>query len=417
MTSRTSYIGIFAALATTAILSIAAINIAVDPWAYFKTPDIAGFNLVKPELPYYERELEAQGLKTLQPKGIVMGASNSDVGLDPEHTSWEVQPGYNVAAGLGSITLANRLLEHALVFGTPEKIVLGLEFGMFHPAYQNDAGINPTSLARNIDGERNRDYLGFNFYANAFSLQMLKSSAKTLLANIGKKDAAKTYRPALTASGMLDPENFGNPSWKTYRLHFQNNIAYATRTFWAPAEQLASIDIPAEEPTFESYRRILALACENEIELYLLFAPSHAYVLVGQETLGLTDFWERWQHAIVTTTAEFARETGCPQPPVWDFSGYNEVTTEIISNERGKEHFSTWYWDPLHYRVEVGNDMLNRMFGKPAINPVFDDIGTVLTPANIDEVIRQKRQGLINYRKNHPDEYALVMETVETALE
>jgi len=43
----------------------------------------------------------------------------------------------------------------------------------------------------------------------------------------------------------------------------------------------------------------------------------------------------------------------------WDFSGYNAITTEPIGWQM------SWYWDASHYRRDVGDMILDRMFGLP----------------------------------------------------
>lgn len=415
MTSKQTYISIYAALAIIMPGVVAAINVAVDPWGYFDTKLISGFNALKPELPSYERVVEAHRLSTLQPLGLILGASNSDVGLDPEHPAWSVDVVFNAATGQCSISLVYRLLQQAITFQIPKQIVLGLDIGMFNPARQQDKGISESSFAVTKSGTRNRDYLALNHYANAFSFSMLRASLGVIAANRKVNIDVENYRPQLTATGMMNPESFPTNAWKTYRYRFQSNVRFAVEDLWAPLNEFKEIENFSNEETFETFRQIVRLACVNEIDLQIVLSPVHAYLLVAKEAAGMTELWERWQRAVVETAASEAEISGCKPAPIWDFSGYNEFTSETIANSTSTADSPEWYWDPAHYRKELGDKILNRVFGQESDSST-SDFGLRLTPVNIDERLDFNRRQAINYRAAHADEVALVNETVQDVL-
>ncbi len=416
MKSRASYLGIVTVLVLVCLAAIVTVNVAVDPWGYYRTPLVAGFNAVKPDLALYEREAEAHRITVLRPGGLVMGASNSDVGLDPGHPGWSSEPAFNVATGQGTIWHAYRMLRHALEFRPPEQVVLGLDLGMFNPALQGDAGISPASFAVTPAGERNREYLWLNHYANALSFRMLRSAIKTVLANRATVVSLDDYRPEITATGMLNPENFRRFAWKTYRNRFQSNVRYAVEKFWAPVDRFTAIEDFSSDPTFDNYRQIVRLACAHDIELYVVLSPGHAYLLVAQEVAGMTPLWERWQQAVVAVTAQETERSGCTSVRLWDFSGYNRYTVEKIADTTAAEDAPRWYWDPAHYRQELGDKVLQTIFSGDDALPA-GDFGVLLTPENIAAQQDLMRMRAAEYRLERPAEVALVTQTVREALQ
>lgn len=415
MNSRRTYISVFLLLAIVAPAVVAAINVTVDPWGYFGTKLIPGLNVLKPEMGFHEKELKAHRVAALRPDGLVLGASTSDVGLDPEHPGWSAETVYNLAAGASSISLVHQYLMHALESQRPSQVVLGLELGMFNPARQAAEGLNPAALAVTESGERNREYLALNFFANAFSVDMLASSYLTVIANRNNPVLPRNHRQHVSPTGMMNPENFKVNQWKTYRQRFQTMVTTSITKFWAPHEAFNEIENFENDPAFGVYERILRLACENEIDLHIVLSPAHAYLLTGQEAAGLTGLWERWQKALVAAATNVPESLGCKAIPVWDFSGYNTITTEVIAASKNPADQPQWYWDPIHYRKEVGDAMLNVVFNQNG-NSIAADFGTRLTPANIDEHIAQNRERAADYRASHADEVAMVYKTAEAAL-
>ena len=409
------YIRVFATLALVIPGVIAAINIAIDPYSFFGTKMAPGFNVMKPELANHEKELKVHRLTTLRPDGLILGSSASAVGFDPEHPGWSAETVYSLGVGRSSISLAHHFLLHAMEFQTPKQVVLGLELGMFNPTLQTAQGINPAAFAVTKDGKRNREYLALNYFATAFSLDMLASSFTTFAVNRKNPVLPSDHRPQISAVGMINPESSPVNRWKTFRNRFQAMVAVHVDRFWAPLDRFNAIEEFSDDPTFKVFQDIVRLACENEIELYIVFSPTHAYLLEAQEAAGLTELWERWQKAVVYGTVNRPDGPGCKSISVWDFSGYNEFTTEIIAESNDASDAPQGYWDPVHYRKWLGDIMLNRVFDvENMANP--NDFGVMLTPDNIDGHIAATRERAVQYRNSHPEEVSLVNETVKATL-
>lgn len=81
------------------------------------------------------------------------------------------------------------------------------------------------------------------------------------------------------------------------------------------------------------------------------------------------------------------RGTGAP---VVDLIFYHSYTTEPLLSEATSEK-SEWFWEPAHYKVELGDRMLERIYGLPTADP---NMGVRLTSANVDDRLKEIVAGL-----------------------
>lgn len=87
--------------------------------------------------------------------------------------------------------------------------------------------------------------------------------------------------------------------------------------------------------------------------------------------------------------------------PVWDFSGCNSITTELINNDIKN------YIDVSHYRKEVGNLVLNRLLDYQT-EKIFEDFGVMITSENIKFHLAKISAKSEVWAKNNYDKIILV---------
>jgi hypothetical protein len=394
----------------------AAINFVADPYGLFDLPPGLNVMLVKPEIANHERDLKFHRVTQARANGLILGASTSAGGLDPAHAGWRADRVYNLAIGQGSISNAYQLLMHAAQFEMPKQVVLGLDLSMFNPAMQDLIGLDPNVLAVRKDGLLNPEYSIRNYYASAWSIAMLRSSAKAIWATwqSDKKPSAAFSEQPTDSNGMLHPEIFATRQWIVHRDHFQRIIREYVEKFWAPLDEFGAIqDFSASEP-FVAYRNIIRFACMNNIELHLVISPVHAYTAEAARLADLWPVWQRWQKALVIDGEAEARRSGCKPFPIWDFSGYNSITTESIAASVDSADEPRWYWDSAHYKKPVGDILLRRIFLLDAVGDP-EDFGVQLDSATIDQHLENVAARGAIYRANHAGEIDLVRATVEAA--
>lgn len=141
----------------------------------------------------------------------------------------------------------------------------------------------------------------------------------------------------------------------------------------------------------DELKKIVNLCQQNQIKLILFISPSHA---TQWETIRISGQWstfEEWKRKVVKIM------------PVFDFSGYNSITTEPIHKEM--ENYTT---NP-YYTPKVGNLVLNRIFSYKE-EEVPEDFGILINPENIESHLTKISQDREIWAKSNPDEVKLVKE-------
>ena len=95
------------------------------------------------------------------------------------------------------------------------------------------------------------------------------------------------------------------------------------------------------------------------------------------------------------------RRGGC-NIRLFDFSGFNSITSEEIPQATGKDTMQN-YWEQSHYRSEVGYKILEQLFAT-APQPESSDFGIELDNGTIQQYLHNLRKRRSQYIKNHPRE-------------
>jgi hypothetical protein len=128
---------------------------------------------------------------------------------------------------------------------------------------------------------------------------------------------------------------------------------------------------------------MIETAYADDVDFNIFFSPVHARYY---EVLCLGGSWgviEDMKRNVVVMVEEVASKYGKQPFPVWDFSGYNSITTEPVPATGDKETLMRGYWEGSHYTEAVSRLILQRMFGDDGAVP--DDFGVLLDSGNIDK--------------------------------
>ncbi|MGA8615650.1 MAG: hypothetical protein WB760_29010 [Xanthobacteraceae bacterium] len=141
-------------------------------------------------------------------------------------------------------------------------------------------------------------------------------------------------------------------------------------------------------------------------------------MMLAIQDAGLWPQFEDWKRGIVEVLAEEAKESGKPEFPVWDFSGFNSVTDEHIGGPDGKTMRMRWFWEDSHYKKETGDLILDRVLDYHASDRAIpQDFGVRLRSDNIEDWLVATREAGRAYVDAEPGEVRRVQETVARALE
>lgn len=377
------------------------VNALVDPFDIFGTR-IPGINAVKDDAYNHMRLYKAVAVERVRPAAIVLGTSRSHFGLDPAHPGWSGGQGYNLSLFDGRIYEMRRYLQHAQATRPLQQVVLALDFFSFNGREKTKGDFDEGRLA----GDR-RPWIVRrlpDLVDGLVSLDALRSSLHTLR---GQDDPCV---PRATAAGMHDDAAFICQARSVgQRQMFRDSEA----TFLAKHYDRYLLAYPdGTGSPLEDLRELVAFARDADIDLRLLISPAHARQYEAIDLSGLWPVWEQWKRETVAILAVDAAAHPGEQPfPLWDFSGYNSVTTEPVPDEGDAESRMRWYWDSSHYRRETGDLVLDRVLRHREVERELPpDFGVLLTRGNLERHLRDIRDAQAAYRRARPGELQEIAE-------
>jgi len=382
MTARAYTIGLLLGLAL--LLAVAAaVNWLVDPFWYFRGPEIEGFNAVKPKFARFERHIKPQLLARERPQAIVLGSSLAEIGFDPGNaalTAGGRLRAYNFAFAGSDWDLVQCHFDYALGATDLERAVIGVHPGAL-PA-PRDCASRLTEISE------------FSPAKLLLSLQVLNQSVHTILEQ-GKGRSSHTregrYLYARSAPGV-------DSRFREFLLERGRSDPACTRdrvpASPPPSHAIAAAHVtPAAGLDLSGLRSVIRKARARNVELRLFAYPQHALfveldMLCGQAA-------GRWA-ALAAIARVVAEEAPRGRVELWDFYGYNEMTGEPIAGR------SPRYWqDPEHFNFEMGGIMLADMFG----GAPRGELGRRIVPGSVDEAYRAFLEDRDRYLAQHPRFY------------
>lgn len=117
--------------------------------------------------------------------------------------------------------------------------------------------------------------------------------------------------------------------------------------------------------------------------------------------------YEQWKGDLVAMVDRLNRR----QAPVvlWDFSGFSEITSEPLPRSGDQMR---WYWEPSHYKKELGTRILEVLFGGERAPGGF---GLQLSRTNLQSVLASQRRGRGAFAARHPGYVAEISAEVTAA--
>lgn len=377
-------------LSTASVLALAlavGCNWLADPYAIFGSPRIAGFNAAKPAIETHGRIFKMVGYLDQPIDALILGTSRAQNGLNPKHPAFGDLRAFNFAMA------AQPYAETALIFkqvsdrNPLRTAVVGLDFfaANAYLPFTNDF------TAENFARDRKWKLL--------LSFDTLKDSQKTLF-QTGKPPVAPN------AARLNKRKKFDKHAFLASEQGYMWGGTYLPAPFCRFALD-AEPGSAQHEPPLEQLRALIALAHQRKIALALFISPSHARQWETLAALGLWDRWEEWKRRLVEINEQEAARAGRPAFPLWDFSGYNRVTSENLpdADDRNAEMFG--YIESSHYKPNIGDWVLDRLFDTTdEQRPAPNDFGVRLSSANIAAHLADVRSARARYRQGHAPDIA-----------
>jgi hypothetical protein len=360
-------------------------NVAVDPYGIFGVSRVPGFNLVKPAAPTRSRiSKPIQGRRVL-PSALIMGNSRPEMGLDPLDPLWpaEYQPVYNEGLPGSSAYMVFRNAEDLVADGNIRLVLWGLDFTDFlFQSNESDSACQWPPMRKDWESRLRVEYdmsptggwrlaRAKDAATAALSADALWDSLVTVLsqrrpgaANLTNRgfNPAADYLPIIRAEGQ-------------HVLFMQKNAEMEQRlrrTGWRIVGEQCN-----DSDSFKSVDEFLKIARAKGAHVVLFVNPYHADY---QQVIWQTHLWklfDDWKRLLVRRYADE------PDVEVWDFSLLNQYTTETPPPKGDRSSMLRWFWEPAHYRAELGSLMLSQMLHKAV--PEQGPVGVRLTQQMIDD--------------------------------
>lgn len=374
----------------------------MDPYLLFNVPRIAGFNARKPAVDAKQQRLmKAYDVLRARPKTLILGSSDSAMGLDAGNGAWPEQnrPVYNLGFAWGSPYVAYRYLQHVMSKHKVSLVVMGLDFE-YSVGFQNPFGNDFEShlLARRdgsaIAGQSQhfRDLV-----RSTISLDAMIDSSTELTYNI------RGISSDLATGGNWDTV------WTQRFISAVGSYSFVTLSdiryiYWYRDRY----ESPIGTADLQDLRSILDLCESHQTRVILFMSPLQVDEL---EILTLTGQWaafERWKRGLVALIATHPISERRGGVLLWDFTGYDAYSTEPVSRSH---RVLRWFVNGDHYTKALGEIIVRRIFGS-------DDIlfGALLNPDNIESHLAKIRATRNQYREQNPAETRRVQDLFDRVM-
>jgi hypothetical protein len=360
-------------------------NLLIDPYGRIQILDVEGFNQIKIAPKRNSRQGKALYLQQCDYDVIIQGSSAAEIGLSPSSTWFDGKAVYNAALQASSTHELYREAEFITLHQSPEAVVIGLDFYAFNQAQTFADDYEQSLFAETRDG--------WGLARYALSIRTLRAAVVTVNWNIrniakrcadnGQETVFRTYwqvKNIREAFDLVQSSYISSPtSYANYRLGSDN---------------------------LHEFEQVLRLYVNRGIQVYLFVSPLHAAQMTLIQELGLQPQYGEWERELVRIVARVNVELSPAKPLVlWDFSGYNSITTEAVPDGGEGTTMESWR-DPPHYKPHIGDMILARIMGKESDRVIPPDFGILLTPDNIEAVLAERSVAALRYAQIETREVA-----------
>lgn len=390
MQSFKSYLIKTVAFTTTFLLLIAGFNALIDPFVFFNSPIINKLNKNKPDFQTHIRTTKAHQIRIQKPETIILGSSRAEFGINPEHPGFmsSSKKTYNLALQSINIYETFSYLKHAQAIQPLKQVIIGLDFFMFNNNKSNESDFDKTRLAPMKYG------WFLDIFRALFTYDGLLASINTI-----EKQNDNTSIQYFKNGFRNDTNNWARIQKKGgHRQAAINNESYTLHaldgfTFFEFSEKPSFIE------SLSIFQEIIRFSKEHDIDLHLFISPIHARKLQIFHQLGLWEKFEHWKKQLVQIV-----ELSSAPFSIWDFTGYNEITTEYFPRLKDAKQQMKWYWESSHYKKETGDLVLDIILNHTLTKrkaPVH--FGIKLTSQNIKQHLINLRKARKRFITNHPE--------------
>ncbi|TFW15763.1 hypothetical protein E4L96_17515 [Massilia arenosa] len=385
-----SYLWTVCGLSALAVGGAAVANYVVDPYVTHQW-DNDTVQRLRPAREKMSAWGKTYAVAAYRPSVLYLGNSRTELGLPAPLPAFGKAPVFNAALSGASLGDAVAMAQHALMVSRPRTVVWGVDAPSFSLVLGTQ-DFDRQLVATSPDYFPRRALLDLR---RAVSYDMTEDTLRVLRGTFGS-----VCRSNLAFHGQRDT------SCILDHMHGWGGTAAAV------LPRLHEF-VRGEGPTpdaLQAFIDTVTLLCGTGAQLRIYLNPTHASMHEALYQRGKWAALEQWQRGL-TAAIDQARAGGC-NARLYDFSGYNSVTTEPLPQASGAKEM-IYYWEPSHYRDNVGRMILASMFGGDT-SAVPTDFGIELSLPMLDRFQAVQRTARDEYRRAHPVEAALARAVAES---
>jgi hypothetical protein len=363
-----------------------AINLLVDPYEVFGTPRIAGISLFKPITRNHALLAKTFQVARAHPVTVLIGSSPVHIGIDASAPAWPttMRPVYNYGIpGAYETSTSLLTLQEAVATDGVKNAVVFLDFqNFFSPENPDPALLEDDRRFRfTPGGAPNPDSRPKRANDRFLSLGTMGALIDSLT-TVALQGRPHVLNLAPDGSGTEADFIDAARDDGVYDLFAQKDAFEAKR-----AKEVARVMAGwvGTLPDMDAVAAIVAFARAHDVKLTLVIAPHHVDALELYWRAGL---WPRVEQLKAELTTLVAAQGQDGAVALWDFLDYSSFNTEPVPEAGDRRTPTSWFWEPTHFKKQLGEVMIQRMFGSNA--PLF---GTELTPNNLAEHNARVRDG------------------------
>lgn len=374
---------------TIIILTVAIFNWFIDPFGMYWSPQIDGINKIKPESGSRTRITKAYRVHQIKPQILIVGNSRVEMGLSPSNDNFKGKSVYNQGIpGAGLSMQINYALDVINSNPNLESVIVSVDFFDFLMgpeellSYKNNRTTPTPSYAHRFISDTDQDSISLKQLKEKtsliLSLDALKASINTLFQQYSDVNSisANGFNSARSYIKTLKHEGI--------KTLFQRKLSEVDNRLNKKQWQIIASHQFPYSPNFERLGRIIKAANKKNVKIIFFINPYHASYL---HTIAQNKQWENfqlWKYTLVQYLSQQDHKI-----KLWDFSGFSEFVNEKVTLTKSSQ-IMDWYWEPAHYRKELGDLMLNTLMMRE--NKIR--FGNELTVKNIDELLVADSQQL-----------------------
>ena len=406
MTARQFFLRALLALAIL-LAMLASFNWLVNPIRLFTAPDIPGFNAYKTSFFLDTFVSKPYIVSRDSPDAVILGTSRAGASLRTEHPGWSGYRVYNFALPGTTALIQWRNFQHASASGELRLAVVSLDFLMFNSC--NDQGLQPhfrTYLERLRGGDSTNWEYAQRTLADYLTQLTSWSTSQASWSTIRSQQLFGAGKPGamyLRADGFW--QSF-HAAGARQRKAFQAAEKRYMRNGWFPAPlHCFELEVDGRVSQLDHLRRLMEQAYRQKTRLILYFSPFHARFAEAMHSAGLWPQFEQLKRQVVQMNTELAAQYQAELYKLWDFSGYNSITTEAVPalNDTGTK--MRYFFDGTHSTPATGTLVQDVIFAvQSGAEQAPADFGKRLQLDNIETVLAQDRAARLVWMNTHPQD-------------